>query len=95
MATAENANEYSISSDAMGVMDCFSDSMGQIVYKMAGLIAAKREPSPDDVVITISDIEDAVNQIAEIMRNSDLPDGVIGATSSMLKCCSDRIREVK
>jgi len=88
MATVENPNDYAISSDAMDVMDCFSNGMDQVVHQMAGRIAEQRNKSSGEVVITIPDIEAAVRHFAEVMQRSDLEPAVKVSVSSMLDCCA-------
>ena len=95
MATAEDTTDVAINSDAMDVMDCFSNGMDGVVYSMAAHIATARGASEDGIVITVNDIEQAVSQVVNIMKNSDLSEDIKDSIASMLDCCSHRISQQK
>jgi hypothetical protein len=92
MATTNQANrEATISSDALGLLDCFSGGVGELVYKPAEHAALSREgPEAKSVEVSADDVEKAADFLVQIIRNSNVPTQVKPAVDSMLQCFSHK-----
>jgi len=90
--------ESEISSDALGVLDCFVSNLDEIVYEMAEKIAKNRAisagPPPHVVRIEIGDVEEAAKNFFGALRDGldrgDIPSDLKPIVDSMQKCFETR-----
>jgi hypothetical protein len=93
MATVSDESS-TISSDALDLLDCFADGFDGVIYELAEIEAIART-GVQGSEITAADMEKAANHIVEVMRQSDLPDGVKAMLGSMLQCFSSKVSRRK
>ncbi len=87
MATTNSGRaESTISSDALGLLGCFSGVFEDVIYRMAEHAAIARAASGQTIEISADDVEDAANLLAQILRDSKIPEDVKPAIDSMLQC---------
>lgn len=88
MATAHReTKEPTISSDAIGLLDCFSAGVEELVYKLAEHTARSRlEPDATVIEVNADDIEKAADFLVQIIRRSDVPAQVKPTVDAMLQC---------
>lgn len=80
-----------ITSDALGILDCFSGGFEDVLYQMAEHSAVDRTGQRRDVEISVADIEDGARRLVQALEKSDLPTDVKAAVSSMLRCMADKV----
>jgi hypothetical protein len=97
MATVENKPiESTISSEALGLLDCFSGGIGDFVYRMAELAAAHRTGDSGKVEIGVDDIKAATDRVVQIIKESpDVPAQIKADINDSLKCLSFRLQQCK
>jgi len=95
MATANHGNiESSISSDALGLLDCFTNGLDDVIYEIAEAIAARRTGS-QQVEITRADIKEAANVFVVCLETAEIPAPVRDHVRQMLHCLSEQIKSGK
>lgn len=93
MATVESTQrESSISSDALGLLDCFSCGFDELIYRLAEHVAVERIGRTNEVEITVVDFEKAAGMFAKNIKQSDLPEDVKSEADAMLTCLSKKMR---
>ena len=96
MATAEpEQTEITISSDALGLLDCFSTGFDDLLCRIAEHVARERAQQPGEVEITVQDIQAAGDIFAKTIKRSDLPEDVKQEADAMLSCLSERLKLCK
>jgi hypothetical protein len=91
MATVATATpESTISSEALGLLDCFAAGLDEIIYQLAEAAAVARAGSKD-VEISVADMEIAATRFVEIMGRSELPAELKPQVTAMLDCFSHKV----
>jgi len=91
MATVDSAtNESTISSEALGLLDCFANGIDELIYGLAEVAATERAGAKG-AEISVADMEVAATRFVEIMKRSDLPNELKPHISAMLDCFSRKV----
>lgn len=94
MATANHGNiDSSISSEALGLLDCFASGLDDVIYELAEAVAAKRTGHTSGVEIRVDDIREAADLFVQCLEKVDIPPHAKASIHDMLQCLSKRIRE--
>ena len=61
--------ETTISSRAIGLLECFTNGLDEFVYRLAARRAIQRSPSSTTVEVTVDDLKAAAGELVEILGN--------------------------
>lgn len=92
----QEKTESTISSEALGLLDCFSGGVEDFVYKLAEHAANSKAAASSGVVeISADDVEKAADFLVEAIRRSEIPSDLRPAINGMLSCFTDKITQRK
>jgi hypothetical protein len=86
-------SESTFSSDAIGLLDCFSCGFDDLLGQIAEDIAVNRTPTGEQVEISKHDVEQAAKAIFDAVQRSDLSDPIKQEVATMLDCIRARCAE--
>jgi hypothetical protein len=95
MATANHDRTDSfISSEAIELLDCFSNGIDEFILQLAEHVANERTGTARSE-ITAQDILKAGELLVAMLRHANIPDDVKPAIDSMLQCFTNKVKHRK